>query len=80
LAWLYSRVIDSIEQLLTRQLEAAIGSEITSSQFGEYMRFHQRNILLPAYQAADFSVAVRRPKHDPEGRLQKQDVRQRECY
>jgi hypothetical protein len=58
-----------IEDMLRRQLIAAIGKEVTPADFTAYMEFHHRKLVKPAFRPVPFSYAVRRPEHDPEGVL-----------
>lgn len=59
---------DYVESMLRQQLVAAIGKEVSPSEFGSYMRFHYRKLFLDAYQPSQFSFAVRRTEqHGPEG-------------
>lgn len=65
----FSSSIDYIEHMLRQQLVAAVGKEVTCSDFDEYIRFHYRKLLKDAYQPRPFCYAVRRPDHSPEGTL-----------
>eukprot|EP01064_Diplonema_japonicum_P021011 TRINITY_DN3055_c0_g1_i1.p1 TRINITY_DN3055_c0_g1~~TRINITY_DN3055_c0_g1_i1.p1 ORF type:complete len:924 (+),score=285.24 TRINITY_DN3055_c0_g1_i1:65-2773(+) len=65
----YQAAIDYLETLLRNQLISAIGKEVTSQDFGEYMRFHNRKLFKQEYQPTGFSYAIRRPDHYPEGIL-----------
>ena len=59
--------VDYIEHMLYEQLVKAIGKQVTSKDFGEYMRFHARKLFKKEYLPSGFSYAVRRPQHNPEG-------------
>lgn len=61
--------VQSIEEMLRRQLIAAIGKELTPVDFSAYMDFHCRKLLRPEYRPQPFSHAIRRPEHYPEGVL-----------
>ncbi len=65
----YANGVQSIEELLRRQLIAAIGKELTPVDFATYMDFHCRKLLRPEYRPQPFSHAIRRPEHYPEGVL-----------
>ncbi len=56
-----------IEDMLRKQLIAAIGKEVTPADFTAYMDFHHRKLVKPAYRPLPFSYAIRRPEHYPEG-------------
>jgi hypothetical protein len=58
-----------IEEMLRRQLRAAIGKEIGPRDFGAFMQFHERRLFRPEFRPQPFSYAIRRPEHDPEGVL-----------
>jgi len=61
-------MVDYVEGMLRQQLIAAIGKEVSPSDFSAYMRFHYRKLFLEAYQPKPFCFSVRRsPKHSPEG-------------
>lgn len=62
------------EALLRKQLVAAVGKVVRPRDFGEYMAFHNRRLLRPAYQPRPFVFAVRRSaQHVPEGLLRVDD-------
>jgi len=65
----YYNGMDYIESMIRQQLIAAIGKEVTSTDFDEYLRFHYRKLLKDEYQPRPFCFAVRRPDHSPEGTL-----------
>merc|ERR1719498_1935896 len=56
--------------MLRSQLIAAIGKEVSPTDFAEYMTFHNRKLFADAYAPVPFCFAVRRSeKHGPEGTL-----------
>jgi hypothetical protein len=59
--------VNYVEFLLRKQLIAAIGREVGSGDFENYMKFHNRKLYREEYQPLPFCFAVRRPKHYPEG-------------
>eukprot|EP01061_Rhynchopus_euleeides_P028827 TRINITY_DN469_c0_g2_i5.p1 TRINITY_DN469_c0_g2~~TRINITY_DN469_c0_g2_i5.p1 ORF type:complete len:929 (+),score=475.37 TRINITY_DN469_c0_g2_i5:57-2843(+) len=59
--------VDFLEHMLRLQLVAAIGKEVSSADFTEYMQFHMRKVLREEYTPRAFSHAVRRGDHNPEG-------------
>lgn len=61
--------VQYIEEMLRRQLIAAIGKQLTPADFSAYMDFHGRKLLKPEYRPQPFSHAIRRPDHSPEGVL-----------
>lgn len=62
------QAVDYVESMLRKQLVAAIGKEVSPSEFGSYMRFHYRKLFSDAYQPSQFCFAVRRSEqHGPEG-------------
>ena len=65
----YANGVQSIEEMLRKQLIAAIGKELTPVDFTAYMDFHCRKLLKPQYRPQPFSHAIRRPEHYPEGVL-----------
>lgn len=65
----YSDGVDYIENMLYKQLIAAIGKEVTPIDFTAYMRFHNRKLFRSAYEPRPFCHSVRRPAHFPEGTL-----------
>jgi len=58
-----------IEDLLRRQLVAAIGKELQGSDLDSYFVFHNRKLCKEEFQPIAFCYAVRRPEHCPEGVL-----------
>jgi hypothetical protein len=65
----YANGVQYVEELLRKQLIAAIGKELTPTDFAAYMDFHGRKLLKPQYRPQPFSHAIRRPDHYPEGVL-----------
>lgn len=63
----FSDGVDYIEDMLFKQLVSAIGKEVTSVEFSNYMRFHNRMLFKKEFEPQIFSYAVRRPNHFPEG-------------
>ena len=62
------------ESLLRKQLVAAVGKVVQPRDFSEYMAFHNRRLLRPAFQPRPFVFAVRRSaQHVPEGLLRVDD-------
>eukprot|EP01094_Clydonella_sp_ATCC50884_P018414 TRINITY_DN3404_c0_g1_i2.p1 TRINITY_DN3404_c0_g1~~TRINITY_DN3404_c0_g1_i2.p1 ORF type:complete len:911 (+),score=440.16 TRINITY_DN3404_c0_g1_i2:171-2903(+) len=59
--------VDYVEEMLYKQLHAAIGKVLSPVDFAEYMRFHNRKLFRSEYQPHPFSYAIRRPHHSPEG-------------
>eukprot|EP00929_Paragymnodinium_shiwhaense_P073055 TRINITY_DN3711_c0_g1_i2.p1 TRINITY_DN3711_c0_g1~~TRINITY_DN3711_c0_g1_i2.p1 ORF type:complete len:979 (-),score=227.99 TRINITY_DN3711_c0_g1_i2:315-3251(-) len=67
-AW--TRSVDYIEEMLRKQLRAAIGKEVSPADFTEYMAFHARRLFTEAYLPAPMCFAVRRSlRHSPEGTM-----------
>jgi hypothetical protein len=58
-----------IEDMLRRQLIAAIGKEVTPADFTAYIEFHHNKLVKSQFRPLPFSYAIRRPEHDPEGVL-----------
>eukprot|EP00339_Tiarina_fusa_P021804 CAMPEP_0117014176 /NCGR_PEP_ID=MMETSP0472-20121206/11550_1 /TAXON_ID=693140 ORGANISM="Tiarina fusus, Strain LIS" /NCGR_SAMPLE_ID=MMETSP0472 /ASSEMBLY_ACC=CAM_ASM_000603 /LENGTH=684 /DNA_ID=CAMNT_0004717671 /DNA_START=752 /DNA_END=2806 /DNA_ORIENTATION=- len=63
----FSDAVDSVENMLRKQLIQAIGKEVQASDFAEYMTFHNRKLFKPDYVPSLFCYAIRRPDHSPEG-------------
>lgn len=61
--------LDYVEDMLRKQLIAAIGKEVTPLDFAEYMVYHNRKIFKEEYQPRPFSYAIRKPDHFPEGTI-----------
>lgn len=66
--WLDS--IDYVEDMIRKQLIAAIGKEVTPKDFGEYMIYHNRKLFREAFRPRAFSHAIRVPGRNPEGVLE----------
>jgi hypothetical protein len=62
----YSEGVDYIEDMLLKQLVAAIGKIVTPVDFSNYLTFHNRKIFSEGYRPKPFSYAIRRPDHYPE--------------
>ena len=63
----YEQSIAYIENMIHKQLVAAIGKEVTPGEFEKYMRYHEKRLFADAYGPLPFCYAVRRPGHYPEG-------------
>lgn len=63
----YVNTLDHIEEMLRQQLVQAIGKEISSQDFADYMRFNDKKIFKREYLPRPFSYTVRLPDHYPEG-------------
>mmetsp|Transcript_1429 Transcript_1429/g.3174 ORF Transcript_1429/g.3174 Transcript_1429/m.3174 type:complete len:1018 (-) Transcript_1429:117-3170(-) len=64
-----------VEDMLRKQLVAAIGKEVSPTDFAEYMRFHNQKMFGEAYAPTPFSFAVRRSsQHSPEGTLALEEI------
>ena len=61
--------VDYVEDMLRKQLIAAIGKVLTPADFSNYMRFHNRKLFKEDYAPRGYCYAIRRPKHYPEGIL-----------
>ncbi len=59
--------LNYIEDMLRKQIVAAIGKEVQPMEFAQYMLFHNRKLFKDQYRPRAFSYAVRRPEHCPEG-------------
>ena len=59
--------IKYIEAMLEKQLVAAIGKEINSSDLDKYMRYHNEKMFNPSPE--QFCYTIRRPEHYPDGIL-----------
>ena len=67
--YFYTAGMGYIEEMLRKQVVAAIGKEVSPVDFGNYMVYHNRKVLREAYQPRAFCYAVRRPDYYPEGIL-----------
>lgn len=64
----YRDCVDFIEELLRKQLIAAIGKTINFQDFNTYMRYHNTKLFQTNYQPKPFCYAIRRSlDHSPEG-------------
>eukprot|EP00339_Tiarina_fusa_P009138 CAMPEP_0117016294 /NCGR_PEP_ID=MMETSP0472-20121206/12863_1 /TAXON_ID=693140 ORGANISM="Tiarina fusus, Strain LIS" /NCGR_SAMPLE_ID=MMETSP0472 /ASSEMBLY_ACC=CAM_ASM_000603 /LENGTH=783 /DNA_ID=CAMNT_0004720297 /DNA_START=223 /DNA_END=2574 /DNA_ORIENTATION=+ len=63
----YVSGVTFIEHMLWTQLVSAIGKEVSSSDFTEYMLYHNRKLFKSEYEPKKFCYAIRRPDHYPEG-------------
>ncbi len=70
----FSDSVDYIEDMLRSQLIAAIGKIITATDFGNYMRYHNRKLFKKEFEPKPFSYAIRRPDHSPEGEISIESV------
>jgi hypothetical protein len=61
--------VEYIENMLYKQLVAAIGKVVTPADFASYMRFHNRKLFRSAFEPRPFCQAIRRPDHYPEGTI-----------
>jgi len=59
--------IKYIEAMLEKQLVAAIGKEVNSSDLDKYMRYHNEKMFNPSPE--QFCYTIRRPEHYPDGIL-----------
>jgi len=65
----YQQSIEYIEEMLRKQVIAAIGKEVNPKDFQEFMKFHHQKMFAPAFAPKPFSYAIRRPDHYPDGIL-----------
>eukprot|EP00545_Synedropsis_sp_CCMP1620_P000355 CAMPEP_0119005492 /NCGR_PEP_ID=MMETSP1176-20130426/1748_1 /TAXON_ID=265551 /ORGANISM="Synedropsis recta cf, Strain CCMP1620" /LENGTH=988 /DNA_ID=CAMNT_0006957305 /DNA_START=85 /DNA_END=3051 /DNA_ORIENTATION=+ len=63
----YQQSIEYIEEMLRKQLIAAIGKEVQPKDFQEFMKFHDQKLFAPQFAPKPFSYAIRRPNHYPYG-------------
>jgi len=56
-----------IEEMLRSQLISAIGKEVSTMDFVNYMRYHNRKLFKPQFEPQPFCYAVRRGLRNPEG-------------
>lgn len=63
----FAEGVNYIEDMLCKQIIAAIGCEVTADDFAEYMKFHNSRLFLAEYRPKPFCYAIRRPHHVPEG-------------
>ena len=67
ITWALIDGINYIEDLIRKQLVAAIGREVSPVDFQNYMLFHNARIFKEEYRPKAFCYPVRRPEHYPEG-------------
>lgn len=67
LATQYLDSIDYIEYMLKEQLTNAIGKEINSKEFEQFIKFHNHKLFASIYRPNTFSYAIRRPGFYPDG-------------
>eukprot|EP01103_Thecamoeba_quadrilineata_P006172 TRINITY_DN158_c0_g1_i2.p1 TRINITY_DN158_c0_g1~~TRINITY_DN158_c0_g1_i2.p1 ORF type:complete len:614 (-),score=176.86 TRINITY_DN158_c0_g1_i2:1579-3375(-) len=65
----YHEGVSSLEDMLRKQLVAAIGREVSVKDLSNYMKFHNHKLFKAQYAPKPFSYAIRRPEHYPEGLL-----------
>jgi len=66
----WGSTLEYVEDMLRKQLVAAIGKEVSPADFAAYMRFHYRKVFKEDFAPSPFCFAVRRSdKHGPEGTL-----------
>ncbi len=71
----YHNAIQFIENMLRKQLVAAVGKELQVMDFAAYMRFHNRRLLQSRFRPSPFSFAVRRSVlHSPEGLIRIEEM------
>ena len=71
----YTDSLNFIEDMLRKQVVAAVGKELTAKDFAEYMKFHNRRLFKPEFQPKPFSHSIRRSvTHSPEGTLRIQEL------
>ena len=63
----YAQGVAHLEEMLRRQLVAALGKEVTPADFDKYMVYHDQRRYRPEFAPEPFCFAVRRPDHYPEG-------------
>ena len=63
----YRLSIAYVEDMVHKQLVAAIGKEVTPKDFEKYMRYHEKRLFADEYGPLPFCYAIRRPGHYPEG-------------
>mmetsp|Transcript_23498 Transcript_23498/g.34649 ORF Transcript_23498/g.34649 Transcript_23498/m.34649 type:complete len:709 (+) Transcript_23498:430-2556(+) len=65
----YCNGVGYIEEMLRSQLVSAIGKEIQSEDFTEFILFHNRKLFKNEFVPKPFCHAIRRPGHYPDGVL-----------
>ena len=61
--------IDFVEQMLFNQLVSAIGKELASSDFNDFMKFHNQRLMGKSFSPKPFCHAIRQPNQYPDGVL-----------
>ncbi len=61
--------VSYLEDLLRKQLVAAVGKTVGPSDFAGYMIYHNNKVFREEYRPVPFSYAIRRPDHAPEGSI-----------
>lgn len=61
--------VNYIEDMIRKLMIKALGRELSSVDFYNYMRFHNQKVFREEYQPKPFCYAVRRPDYYPEGIL-----------
>ena len=61
--------LNYVEDMLRKQLVAAIGKEVQPQDFAAYMLYHNRKLFREEFRPRAFSYAVRRPNKCPEGEV-----------
>ena len=65
----YGTGIDYIEDMLRKQLIAAVGKEVSQKEFDAFIRFHGKKLFEAEYAPSPFCYAIRQPNHYPDGVL-----------
>ncbi|CAE6956666.1 TRPT1 [Symbiodinium natans] len=66
----WADAVGYVEDMLRKQLAAAIGKEVSPADFAAYMRFHYRKLFHEAFLPKPLCFSVRRSDtHSPEGTL-----------
>jgi hypothetical protein len=63
----YAHSVGYIEEMLRKQLIAAIGKEVQPKDFDQFMQFHLNKLFHDAFTPKPFCYAIRRPDHYPDG-------------
>jgi len=61
--------LDYMEHMLQQQLIKAIGKEVSSNDFDDFMRFYIPRFFHQNFAPRPFTYAIRRPNHFPDGIL-----------
>ncbi|GKY91218.1 hypothetical protein MPSEU_000094400 [Mayamaea pseudoterrestris] len=77
LALAYEDGVDYIENLLKQQLATAIGKDIKSSDFDNFMAYHNQKLFGSEFAPNPFVYSIRRPNHDPDGTVSIEVTRQK---